>query len=296
MAAALQGHPENDIVSFPVKWTVQNWSFPASVDVDDGRQSAQGIVWSVFVVLADPLAGDLAHLLERAEQVHVQHFIAVDSDEPLDVGILVRFARFDVVNHHAVFSHPLDEHVTEQLRSIVDTQDLRQAPVVADSLEQANQALASQRGVDLDADGQVTTSQESSEPDEYSNVFDLRRYRRTVHEARPLLTRTAWIHLTYDPSPSSIDGPQIERQLEREMEGSWAGYDPAQLRDEYNQRQLRMESIHRRQQLAEVSESLEECNSQGDTYEAPPDASTRHQPSLPEGHAMPTTASPRDAL
>ncbi len=47
-------------------------------------------MWPVFVVLSSPLADDLAHLSEIAEQIQVEHFIAQAAVESFDEHILVR--------------------------------------------------------------------------------------------------------------------------------------------------------------------------------------------------------------
>src|SRR5690606_5649327 len=60
---------------------------------------------SPLVVIEQPPVSDLANLVEITEQVLVQHLLSVCTVEAFDVGVLVRLASRQAVNHlHAVHS------------------------------------------------------------------------------------------------------------------------------------------------------------------------------------------------
>jgi hypothetical protein len=50
---------------------------------------------TALVVAEQPVLGDVLDLLNRLEQVRIEHFRAVGSVETFDVGVLVRLTRFD---------------------------------------------------------------------------------------------------------------------------------------------------------------------------------------------------------
>ncbi len=64
---------------------------------------------AVLVVVGEPIVGDRLDMGERVEQVRVEHFLAEAAVEALDEGVLVRLARFDVQQLHAVRLGPLNE-------------------------------------------------------------------------------------------------------------------------------------------------------------------------------------------
>src|SRR5690606_15762295 len=70
--------------------------------------------------------------------------------EAFDVGVLVGLAWLDVPDGHAVELGPLHEGLAQELRAVVGAQDLRQAVVALELLEDADQARGGDRGVDLD--------------------------------------------------------------------------------------------------------------------------------------------------
>jgi len=82
---------------------------------------------SVFVVLFSPVARQLAHLLKVAEQIQVLLSVAQATVKALDIGILDRYAGFDLVNRDAIGFVPVDKDLTKELRSIVSTQYIGQS-------------------------------------------------------------------------------------------------------------------------------------------------------------------------
>ena len=118
--------------------------------IDDGWQATQCIMRSVFVVSLPPLTDDLTHLGEIAEQLQVEHFFAQTEIEAFDERILIRLAGFDVVDEYAISLAPVHEHLTQKLGVIVGPQHVRQTAFGLEPLEDANQTLCTQRGIDLD--------------------------------------------------------------------------------------------------------------------------------------------------
>jgi hypothetical protein len=57
-------------------------------------------VWPLLVVLDRPPPGGFTDMFERRKQVLVQHLLPVGTIEALDVGILIRLARLDVLDGH----------------------------------------------------------------------------------------------------------------------------------------------------------------------------------------------------
>src|SRR4029079_14900814 len=81
-------------ISFPVKQTVLNWNFRSEQLLAIARRwpATQRVVRPDFVVPLEPFGGDVAHVIERVEQVGAQHFLPVCPVEAFDVRVLVGFA------------------------------------------------------------------------------------------------------------------------------------------------------------------------------------------------------------
>lgn len=95
---------------------------------------------TLLVVLEHPPVGGLAHVIKAGEQVLVQDLLAEGPVEAFDVGVLVRLARLDVPDGHAVELGPLHEGLAQELRAVVGAQDLGQAVVALELLEDADKA------------------------------------------------------------------------------------------------------------------------------------------------------------
>ena len=117
-----------------------------------GCHAAESIVGTVFVVVDVELPGGIADIFESGEQVLVKNLLAAGAVERLDVSVLVRFARLDVLDRHAVRFGPLHEGLTEEFGAVIRAQHLREWPLLSDTLEDAHQAYRCDRGVDLDMD------------------------------------------------------------------------------------------------------------------------------------------------
>ena len=55
---------------------------------DCRRQVSEGVVRAFLVVGEEPLVGDVADLVERGEEVGIEHFMAEAPVEAFDVGVL----------------------------------------------------------------------------------------------------------------------------------------------------------------------------------------------------------------
>jgi hypothetical protein len=87
-----------------------------------------------------------------SEEVLIEHLLAIGAVESLDVGVLVRLARLDVLDRHAGLLGLLDEDLAQELRAVVRAQHLRQGSLLTDVLEDAHQQLRLDRRVDLGMD------------------------------------------------------------------------------------------------------------------------------------------------
>jgi hypothetical protein len=57
---------------------------------------------------------------DRFEEVRIEHLGAVAAVEAFDVRVLIRLARLDLMNCHAVRRAPIDEALSGEFRSVVD--------------------------------------------------------------------------------------------------------------------------------------------------------------------------------
>ena len=107
------------------------------------------VVVTLFVVFKHPCPCDFTHFIQVPEQPGVQHLGPVAAVESLNIRVLIRLARFDVVNHDIVVIAPVREYLTPELRAVVRAQHLWQAAFVLELFEHTHQARARQRCIDL---------------------------------------------------------------------------------------------------------------------------------------------------
>jgi hypothetical protein len=122
---------------------------------------------ALLVVVEQPPVRCFAHIVEAGKQVLVQDLLAEGPVEAFDVGVLVGLAGLDVPDGHTVELGPLHEGLAQKLRAVVGAQDLRQAVVALELLEDANQARGRDRRVDFDMQRlavEVVNHVESPEP------------------------------------------------------------------------------------------------------------------------------------
>lgn len=75
------------------------------------------------LAVVDPERGIGHHpqLRDRFKEVRIQHLGPIAPIEPLDVRVLIGFARLDVMRRHAVLRAPVDEGLRGEFRTVVDT-------------------------------------------------------------------------------------------------------------------------------------------------------------------------------
>jgi hypothetical protein len=85
----------------------------------DWRQIAQATVWPDGVVVELPFGQDHSGMGERAEQRLVQQLVTQTAIEALDKGVLLRFARRDVVPFDTALLRPAQDRRAGQLGAVV---------------------------------------------------------------------------------------------------------------------------------------------------------------------------------
>lgn len=82
----------------------------ADRDSEQGlRDTAQGLVRAVFIVINLPLIGNDLHLFQACKQMGIEHFSRIDSIETLDERILIRLAGLDISDGNAFAGGPFGE-------------------------------------------------------------------------------------------------------------------------------------------------------------------------------------------
>ena len=79
------------------------------------------------VVRREPGFGDCAHLLERIEEIGVEHLFAVCPVEAFDEGVLIGLAGLNVAEADPLRRTPLDESFGNELGAVVDADPCRAA-------------------------------------------------------------------------------------------------------------------------------------------------------------------------
>ena len=97
------------------------------------------------VVIEHPSPDEFRYLVEASAQPGVEDLLSVAAINALDVGVLIGFARFDIVNQHAVGLARANEDLTQELRAVVGSQHIRQPTPDLELLEHAYQPPARQR-------------------------------------------------------------------------------------------------------------------------------------------------------
>lgn len=101
---------------------------------------------AVLVVVDQEAPRGLADVVQPSKQVLIQDVFALGPVEALDVSVLIGFSRLDVLDGHAGALGPVDEGLAEELRSVIDPQDLRQRSFAADLIEAARRLMLDQPG------------------------------------------------------------------------------------------------------------------------------------------------------
>lgn len=103
----------------------------------------------LLVVFDFPPIGGFPNLVQVTEQIQTEDFISISFVETLDICILIRLSRLNVLNRHPMFFSPRDELTTEELRPVICPQRFGQSTLQAEPLEDADQSFAGNRSVDL---------------------------------------------------------------------------------------------------------------------------------------------------
>ena len=106
-------------------------------------------MWPLFVVFNFPPVGGFPYLIQIAEQIQIEHFVTIGFVETFDISILIRLAGLNVLNLHPVFFSPSNEFTAEKFGAVIGSQCFRQPTLQAEPLKHSDQALTSNRGVDL---------------------------------------------------------------------------------------------------------------------------------------------------
>ena len=69
------------------------------------------------VVDPQPGVGQRPQLRDRLDEMRVEDLGAIAAVEPLDVRVLIRLARLDIVDRHAVGRAPIDEGLRREFRA-----------------------------------------------------------------------------------------------------------------------------------------------------------------------------------
>jgi len=72
-----------------------------------------------MIVEPEPAGGIILDLGDRLEQVVTEPVVAYGSVESLDVGVLLRLSRLDVIEPNAVLLCPFGQRLADMFRSIV---------------------------------------------------------------------------------------------------------------------------------------------------------------------------------
>ena len=99
----------------------------------------------LLVVFDHPPIGGLSDLVQVTEEIEIKEFIPVRPVKAFNVSVLIRCAGLDVADHHHGGFSPDNKFATQELRTVIDPQDVRQATLQAQALKDSNQASAGYR-------------------------------------------------------------------------------------------------------------------------------------------------------
>jgi hypothetical protein len=99
-----------------------------------GGLVAEGLVWSVVVVVVSPVFEQDLRLVERVERLHLEQFASQMPVEGLDVGVLPGCAWLDVAGTAAAEAAAVAERLGDEFGAVVATDVLRRWPVQGDEV------------------------------------------------------------------------------------------------------------------------------------------------------------------
>jgi len=104
-------------------------------------------VWPRGVVVGHPGADELAGLIEIDEQALIEELVAHPTAEGLDIAVLHRSARRDVMPFHPMILCPAQDRIRGELGAVVGHDHLWLAPSVDQYRQLAGNLFARDRGV-----------------------------------------------------------------------------------------------------------------------------------------------------
>lgn len=106
-------------------------------------------MWPLFIVFNHPPIGCLSDLLQIVEEVKIKQFIPVRPVKAFNISILIRFSGLNVMNHHACGFRPGNKIAAQELRSVVDPQNIGKTTLQTKALKDPYQPPAGYGGVNL---------------------------------------------------------------------------------------------------------------------------------------------------
>lgn len=113
----------------------------------------QAVMGAEVVVVLQPTLGYLPDLVQRVEQVRIQHMLPEGAVEALNEGILRRLARLDVDELNALHPAPLLRQRGNELRPVVHPDALWLLPSPYQVIQHPHHPIALQGEVHLDVQG-----------------------------------------------------------------------------------------------------------------------------------------------
>ena len=108
-------------------------------------------MWPHRVVVEPPLFDEQSGFFKASEPFLIEAFLPKAAIEALYVAVLRRLAWIDEVQLHPFLLGPYIQFLAPELRSIVDLKQFGPTELLSDLLQHTNYALATQTGVDLNA-------------------------------------------------------------------------------------------------------------------------------------------------
>ncbi len=103
-----------------------------------------------MIVVPHPASGLILHLINRVKQLLRQPVITNGSIEALDVGVLLRLARLNVLDSDSVFAGPGLHSTTDILGAVIAPYHLRFPAPADDLFQRPNQSVCRQSEIRFD--------------------------------------------------------------------------------------------------------------------------------------------------
>lgn len=148
-----------------------------------GGDAAKCHIRALVVVRPEPTRGHVLYLVDRVEEGSREPGIAYGSVIALNVGVLLRLARLDVLDADTLLLRPGKQSATDVFRPVIAADCSRLATPLDDLLQGTDHASGWEREIDLDAQSFAVEVIQHVEQPEAAPVAEL-----VVHEVhRPHL-------------------------------------------------------------------------------------------------------------